>query len=164
MPKIIFLSWVWMFTDMFLLSKSSYIFCVQIFSCLETWSSCLCQSGTIDYFMGSLPNCNNACVLCIFTCIAKGESRSRSAVTPSVCPSVRPKNLNPHHPRMLCAKFGWNIGPVVLEKRSKIGKVYRRTDGRTDIQTDDGWQGIRKAHLCSQLTWANQNYEQYVNS
>ena len=24
----------------------------------------------------------------IFTCVAKGESRSRSAVTPSVCPSV----------------------------------------------------------------------------
>ena len=82
MPKIIFLSWVWMFTDMFLLSKSSYIFCVQIFSCLwETWSSCLCQLGTIDYFMGSLPDCNNAYVLCIFTCVAKGESRSRSAVT-----------------------------------------------------------------------------------
>ena len=26
----------------------------------------------------------------IFTCVAKGESRSRSQVTPSVCPSVRP--------------------------------------------------------------------------
>ena len=25
-----------------------------------------------------------------FTCVAEGESRSRSAVTPSVCPSVRP--------------------------------------------------------------------------
>ena len=29
------------------------------------------------------------------------------------------------------------IGPVVLEKKSKIGKVYRRTDGRTDRQTDE---------------------------
>ena len=28
------------------------------------------------------------------------------------------------------------IGPVVLEKKSKIGKVYRQTDGRTDKQTD----------------------------
>ena len=32
------------------------------------------------------------------------------------------------------------IGPVVLEKKSKIGKVYRRTDrqtvGQTDRQTD----------------------------
>ena len=32
----------------------------------------------------------------IFTCVAKGESRSRSAVTPSVCPSVRPKILSSH--------------------------------------------------------------------
>ena len=29
-----------------------------------------------------------------FTCVANGESRSRSAVTPSVCPSVRPKILS----------------------------------------------------------------------
>ena len=28
------------------------------------------------------------------------------------------------------------IGPVVLEKKSKIGKVYRRTDRQTDGQTD----------------------------
>ena len=27
--------------------------------------------------------------ICIFTCVAEGESRSRSAVTPSVCLSVR---------------------------------------------------------------------------
>ena len=27
------------------------------------------------------------------------------------------KNMNPNHPRMLCAKLGWNIGPVVLEKK-----------------------------------------------
>ena len=30
------------------------------------------------------------------------------------------------------------IGPVVLEKKSKIGKVYRRTDR----QTDDGRKAI----------------------
>ena len=30
----------------------------------------------------------------IFTCVAEGESRSRSAVTPSVCPFVRPKILS----------------------------------------------------------------------
>ena len=29
-----------------------------------------------------------------FTCVAEGESRSRSAVTPSICPSVRPKILS----------------------------------------------------------------------
>ena len=28
------------------------------------------------------------------------------------------------------------IGPVVLEKKSKIGKVYRRTDRQTDRLTD----------------------------
>ena len=28
------------------------------------------------------------------------------------------------------------IGPVVLEKKSKIGKVYRRIDRQTDGQTD----------------------------
>ena len=39
------------------------------------------------------------------------------------------------------------IGPVVLEKKSRIGKVYRQTDG----QTDDGRQAIRKDHLSFQL-------------
>ena len=29
------------------------------------------------------------------------------------------------------------IGPAVLERKSKIGKVYRRTDRRTDRQTTD---------------------------
>ena len=28
------------------------------------------------------------------------------------------------------------FGPLVLEKKSKIGKVYRRTDRQTDRQTD----------------------------
>ena len=28
------------------------------------------------------------------------------------------------------------VGPVVLEKKSKIGKVYRLTDRQTDRQTD----------------------------
>ena len=95
--------------------------------------------------------------------------------------------LNSIHPRMLCAKFGWNwpsssgeedflissmyfryfliispwkragpfiwtnlipftqecfvpslveIGPVVLEKKMKMWKVYRQTDRRTDGWTD----------------------------
>ena len=42
------------------------------------------------------------------------------------------------------------IGPVVLDKKSKIGKVYRQTDG----WTDDEQQAIRKAHLSFQLRWA----------
>ena len=103
-------------------------------------------------------------------------------------------NLNPFHPRMLCAKFGLNwtsgsgeedflissmyfhyfviispwkgqgpsfeqtwisftqgcfmpslveIGKVVLEKKMKMWKVYRQTDGRT---TDEWWS--------EKLTWA----------
>ena len=46
------------------------------------------------------------------------------------------------------------IGPVVLEKKMKMWKVYRLTDGQTDRQTDDGRQVIRKAHLSFQLRWA----------
>mgnify|MGYP003684357691 CR=1 FL=1 len=58
------------------------------------------------------------------------------------------------------------IGPVVLEKKMKMWKVYRRTDrqtdrqtdGQTDGQTDDGRQVIRKAHLSFQLRWAKKSY------
>ena len=32
------------------------------------------------------------------------------------------------------------IGPVVLEKKSKIGNVYRRTDGQTDRRRTTGDQ------------------------
>ena len=46
------------------------------------------------------------------------------------------------------------IGPVVLEKKMKIWKVYRQTDGRTDRQTDNGWQVIRKSHLSFKVRWA----------
>ena len=38
------------------------------------------------------------------------------------------------------------IGLVVLEKKMKMWKVYRQTDGRTDGWTNDGRQVIRKAH------------------
>ena len=105
-------------------------------------------------------------------------------------------NLNPLHPRMLCAKFGWNwpsgsgeedflissmyfrffviispwkrawpiirtnwnsfaqecfvpsfveIGSVVLAKKRKMWKVYRRSNER---------QALRKAHLSFQIRWA----------
>ena len=56
-------------------------------------------------------------------------------------------NLNPLYPRMLCAKFGWNW-LVVLEKKMKMWKVYKKTDRQTDRQT------TRKAHLSFQLRWA----------
>ena len=45
------------------------------------------------------------------------------------------------------------IGPVVLEKKMKIGKVYRQTeqmDGQMDGRRTTGDHG-RKAHLSFQL-------------
>ena len=45
-------------------------------------------------------------------------------------------SLNPLYPRTLCAKFV-EIGPVVLEEKMKIWKVYRQTDKQTE--TDDSW-------------------------
>ena len=57
-------------------------------------------------------------------------------------------NLNPLHPRMLCAKFGWNWPSGSGEE------VENRKSLQTDRQTDDGRQVIRKAHLSFQLRWA----------
>ena len=48
-------------------------------------------------------------------------------------------NLNPLHPRMHDSKFG----PVVLEKKVKMWKIYRQTDRQT---TNDRWS--------ERLTWA----------
>ena len=59
------------------------------------------------------------------------------------------KNLNPFTKGCFVPNLV-EIGPVVLEKKSKIGKVYRHTDG----QTDDGRQTMRQAHLSFQLRWA----------
>ena len=50
------------------------------------------------------------------------------------------------------------IGPVVLEKKMKMWKVYRQTDGRTD----NGRQVIRKVHLSFQLRWA-ENLIKYLS-
>ena len=66
-------------------------------------------------------------------------------------------NLNPLHPGMLCAKFGWNwpIGSGEEDENVKSLQTDRqtdrqtdgRTDGRTDRQTtDDRWS--------EKLTWA----------
>ena len=52
-------------------------------------------------------------------------------------------------------------GQVVLEKKSKLGKVYWRTDRQT--QTDDGWQVIRYAHLSFQVKWAKNYYLLFEN-
>ena len=55
-------------------------------------------------------------------------------------------NLNPLHPRMLCAKFGWNWPSGSWEE----------VENRKSLQTDRQ-QAVRKAHLSFQLRWAK-NY------
>ena len=57
-------------------------------------------------------------------------------------------NLNPLHPRILCAKFGWNWPSGFGEEDENVKSL------QTDRQTDDGRQTIRKAHLSFQLRWA----------
>ena len=42
-------------------------------------------------------------------------------------------NLNPHNPRIVWVKFGWNW-PVVLEKKMKMWKVYDNIGGDNDGQ------------------------------
>ena len=66
------------------------------------------------------------------------------------------RNLNPLHPRMLCAKFGWiwPIGSGEEDENVKSLQTDRQTDRQTNGQTDDGRQAIRKAHLSFQLRWA----------
>ena len=46
------------------------------------------------------------------------------------------------------------VGPVVLEKKMKMGKVYRQTDGRTDGWTDRRTTGDQKSspELSAQVT------------
>ena len=44
----------------------------------------------------------------IFTCVAEGESRSRSALTPSVCPSVRSSVCPSVRPKILSSQLLWN--------------------------------------------------------
>ena len=57
-------------------------------------------------------------------------------------------NLNLLHPRMLCAKFGWNWPSSSGEEDENVKSL------QTDRQTDDGRQVIRKAHVSFQLRWA----------
>ena len=61
-------------------------------------------------------------------------------------------DLNPLHPRMLCAKFGWNWPSGSEEEDENVkslqtdGQTDRQTDRRTDRQTtDDRWS--------EKLTW-----------
>jgi hypothetical protein len=59
------------------------------------------------------------------------------------------RNLNPLHPRMICAKSGQNWPSSSREEVENV-KVYRQTDR----QIDAGQRAIRKAHLIFQLRWA----------
>ena len=47
-------------------------------------------------------------VIEVFTCVAEGESRSRSAVTPSVHPSVCPSVCPSVRPKILSSQLLWN--------------------------------------------------------
>ena len=52
--------------------------------------------------------------------------------------------------------------PVVLEKKIKMWKVYRRMDGQMNEQKTNGHTAIRKAHLSFQLRWAKKNSEKII--
>ena len=61
-------------------------------------------------------------------------------------------NLNPLHPRMLCAMFGWNWLRGFWIRRWKCekftdGRMDRQTDRRTDRRTEGQW-------TTDKLTWA----------
>ena len=56
------------------------------------------------------------------------------------------RNLNLLHPRMLCAKFGWNWPSGSWEEVKNRESL--QTDRQTDRQTDDGRKGSEK------LSWA----------
>ena len=59
-------------------------------------------------------------------------------------------NVNPLHPRILCAKICWNCSLCFGEEDENV----KRTDWRTDRR-----QTSRKAHhLCFQLMWAKKLY------
>ena len=63
-----------------------------------------------------------------------GVQSHRPSVRPSVPKTWIPITLGCFVPSLV------EIGPVVLEKSSKIGKVYRRTDGHTDRRRMTGDQ------------------------
>ena len=63
------------------------------------------------------------------------------------------KNLNPLHPRMLCAKFGWNWPSGSGEEDLNVKSL--RTDGGTDGRITGQTDYRRKTHLSLRLRWAN---------
>ena len=65
------------------------------------------------------------------------------------------KNLSPFTQECFVPSLV-EIGPVVLEKKMKMWKVYRQTDGHTDRLTDRQQMigDQKRAHLSFQLRWA----------
>ena len=63
---------------------------------------------------------------------------------PFIWTNLNPLNPFTHYPCFVPSLV--EIGPVVLEKKMKMWKVYRRTDRQTDRRTDDRWS--------EKLTWA----------
>ena len=97
------------------------------------------------------------CMLCFaMVCILKDQ---HSATVLSPLEKRRDPSYEqiwiPHHPRLLCAKFGgWNWPRGSGEENENVKSL------RTDGQTDDERQAIRKAHLSFQFRWAK-NYLAY---
>ena len=58
-------------------------------------------------------------------------------------------HLNPLHPRMLCAMFGWSngSGEEDVESLRQIRRRQRTTDKLQTPTMDNGQIAIRKAHL-----------------
>ena len=60
-------------------------------------------------------------------------------------------NLNPHHPRMLYAKFGLKFAHWLLRRRCKCETLMTTT---TAMTMDNGQIVIRKANLSLRFRWA----------
>ena len=64
-------------------------------------------------------------------------------------------NLNSFHPRMLCAKFGWNWPSGSWEEVKNRKSL--QTDWRTDRKTDAEWKATRNVHLRFEFRWAKKD-------
>ena len=63
------------------------------------------------------------------------------------------------HPGILCTKFVWDWPSGSGEEDENVKSL--QTDGRTDKQTDDGRQVIRKAHQLSASIYSYFLYAKY---
>ena len=67
-------------------------------------------------------------------------------------------NLNLHHPRLLCAKFGWNWPSGSGEEDENVKSL--QTDGQTEGRTDGRTTDNRRSE---KLTWAFSSDELITN-